>query len=173
MARGPARPAHKDRACRINTDCALLGTLCPVCAPCTPTWREAGNQAAYKRIESRRAIVDCAMPSCKGCSTDAHWLGTRAVCVKGQCRAENEVRLEQDRLCQADRDCAFHPDSGCGCPRCGVTWRRACTRKHAAWLRHEYAQEQCPRVKCARCNRPVKWIGRKVACRQQQCVVVP
>jgi micrococcal nuclease len=77
----------------------------------------------------------------------------------------------KDRLCKTDADCVFAPRSGCGCPPCGDRWRRAVNRKHAEWLRQEHAREACPKVKCARCPRPGRWLGRRVKCVKGQCTV--
>ena len=79
----------------------------------------------------------------------------------------------EGRACKADRDCVFAPRSGCGCPLCGNAWRRAVNRKRAAWLRREHARESCPKVKCARCSKPVRWLGKHAVCVRGQCTVKP
>lgn len=79
----------------------------------------------------------------------------------------------RERACKRDGDCVFEPRSGCGCPPCGPTWRSAANRKHAAWLRREFARESCPRRTCAKCNRPLRWLGSRIVCQRGQCAVRP
>jgi micrococcal nuclease len=77
------------------------------------------------------------------------------------------------RTCKRDADCVFRPRTGCGCPPCGDTWRRAVSREAAARLRREQARllQRCPKVKCARCPRPLRWLGAKAACVEGHCTV--
>ena len=77
----------------------------------------------------------------------------------------------KDRACKDDKDCTFEPLSGCGCPPCGDTWRRAVNKKRAAWLRGLAALGSCGRGICAKCNRRVRWLGEKAICVNGQCAV--
>jgi len=171
--RAPPRPASKQRKCKRNADCVFLPTICPGCPPCQPAWLEVGNREEAARIRGIQATVDCKMPTCKVCAHLEYWLGTRTRCVKGQCAAEHVVPFSKELTCKTDADCVFCPNDGCGGPPCGDTWQRACNRKHAAWLSGEFAREQCPRIEHAKCDKPVRMIGSKVACRRAQCIVLP
>jgi hypothetical protein len=79
----PKLPWSKDRVCKKDSDCVLLPTRCPRCRP--HCWRPVGNREALKRAESVQASVQCRNPGCRRCRPDYDWLGTKAVCVKGQC----------------------------------------------------------------------------------------
>lgn len=76
---------------------------------------------------------------------------------------------DKSRACRSAKDCVFRPPSNCGCPPCGPTWRSAVNRAHAAWVRHEQARESCPRVKCAKCAQPLRWLGSRLLCVRGQC----
>lgn len=80
------QPRKKDdSSCKRNADCGFLPSVCPICAPCKPTWRPVGNREAIRRIRGIQAIVDCARPRCKPCASSSNWLGKKAICLKGRC----------------------------------------------------------------------------------------
>ena len=79
----PTRPWSEDRACKRDKDCVLRPRSPCTCSPCAPTWHRAINRASLKKLRSRWARMRCRHPVCPACV--ARWLGTRAVCRKGQC----------------------------------------------------------------------------------------
>jgi hypothetical protein len=79
----PTRPWSKDRSCKRDRDCVLRPRSPCTCSPCTPTWRRAINRIRLKALRGRWARMRCRQPVCPSCV--ATWLGTRAVCRKGQC----------------------------------------------------------------------------------------
>jgi hypothetical protein len=79
----PTKPWSKDRSCKRDHDCVLRPRSPCTCSPCTPTWHSAINRARLKALRSRWARMRCRHPVCPACV--ARWLGTKAVCRKGQC----------------------------------------------------------------------------------------
>ena len=85
----PRRPPSKDRGCKRDADCVIAWRPCGYRDPiCEDTWKEAVNRAADQRQQARWAnrkpVCDRTL-LCK--SPKGRWLGSRAVCVKGQCTA--------------------------------------------------------------------------------------
>lgn len=83
----PKLPWSRELRCKRNKDCVFAHSPCSRCPACTPRWREVSNRATYRRqvqLYSRRR-VKCSR--CRRCPNEEnHWLGTRAVCIKGQCQ---------------------------------------------------------------------------------------
>jgi TonB family protein len=143
--------------CKVDADCRLKICCC--------SWRVFGTGEPL----CRPAPCACAAPVAPP---------PMARCAAGRCLIVPAVTPptqspSKDRACKRDGDCVFEPRSGCGCPPCGPTWRSAANRKHAAWLRREYARESCPRHKCAKCRRPLRWLGSRTVCHRGQCAVRP
>jgi len=94
--KAPPKPARAksrdpDRACKKDRECVLLYDPCGYSTPpCSDSWKPAANRAADRRLRRNWAIKK---PACRGMSLcgagqkPGRWLGTRAVCVKGQCVA--------------------------------------------------------------------------------------
>lgn len=143
--------------CKVDADCRLKICCC--------SWRVFGAGEPL----CRPAPCACAAPVAPP---------PQARCRAGRCvivpaKPPPPLSPSKDRACRRHRDCVFEPRSGCGCPPCGPTWRTAANRKHAAWLAREYARESCPRHKCAKCSRPLRWLGTRTVCQRGQCVVRP
>jgi endonuclease YncB( thermonuclease family) len=82
----PDLPWNKDRVCKRDRDCVFADNPCFRCPPCKPTWREVTNRAARRRAREFFARHSIACSRCKPCPDGpSKWLGTKAVCVKGQC----------------------------------------------------------------------------------------
>lgn len=80
----PKLPWSKDRVCKRASDCALRPHFaCDPCPPCRTSWRRPINIQALERLKKTESLKDChrRCPRCRRRS-----LGTKAVCVKGQCR---------------------------------------------------------------------------------------
>jgi hypothetical protein len=159
----PALPTDADRACKRDPDCRVIHRDACGCGPCLARRSWALNLKAARRLQKQRSAIRCPRQRCARCRYPL-----RARCVEGSCRV---LALNPNRVCKSHKDCVFAPRDGCGCPPCGPTPRRAVNRKHAAWLLKEFAREQCPKVKCAKCKEPVTWIGRRAVCRDGQCEV--
>lgn len=88
----PVRARSKDRACKRNRDCVVEYDPCGYRnPPCEDTWKPAVNRAADRRKRQRWANKK---PACRDkslCrarprgSRPGRWLGTWAVCLRGQC----------------------------------------------------------------------------------------
>jgi micrococcal nuclease len=83
----PGLPWSSELRCKLHKDCTFAYSPCNACPACTPLWRAVTNQTTYRRQEALYAgrRVKCA--PCNPCpENETHWLGTRAVCIKGQCQ---------------------------------------------------------------------------------------
>lgn len=170
----PERPFSKDLVCATDADCAFLGSICPGCAPCTPTWRPVGTRKAADAIAAKAATVDCGPTACEACARESNWLGVAAICHDKQCRVLQAPAPEAksaERACKTDKDCAVAPPPNCGCPPCGVRWNRAASRKHVEWLNKQYAIESCPPAECAQCKSSTRYVGDKAVCTKGQCTI--
>jgi endonuclease YncB( thermonuclease family) len=82
----PNLPWSKDHVCKRDSDCVFAHSPCPLCPPCKPTWRAVTSRAEYRRREDFYARRRIRCIRCKPCPDGpSKWLGTKAVCVKGQC----------------------------------------------------------------------------------------
>jgi hypothetical protein len=85
----PARPQlpwSRERICKRHRDCVFSYHFCSPCPACKPTWRSVTNRKTFNRERARyrRHPMKCA--KCQSCPDGgSHWLGSKAVCVKGQC----------------------------------------------------------------------------------------
>lgn len=185
---GPKQTPRKANRCKRDADCTFLRSICASCTPCGGGWRMVGNRAEAKRRGALRARIRCKPPApCRGCPGGERrfWLGQRAVCQAGVCRAAQKVKLAPRRkaskanACMRDRDCVLasirRPTPCiCRCPASGVQWRRALNRKAAAAERALVARgcgskrSDCP--PCARTRGP-RIHGELVRCVSGQCRV--
>lgn len=79
----PENPWSEDLVCKMDKDC-VFAYPAPCQSPtCGSDWQEVSNRAAYQAAKARWAKVHPACKPCVQCFTS--WLGTRAVCVDGQC----------------------------------------------------------------------------------------
>ena len=79
----PVLPPSDRRTCKQDTDCELLESRPCSCPPCGDVWREAFNTKTAEDLRQRWAVRRCVQPECPECT--GRYLGTRAVCVDGQC----------------------------------------------------------------------------------------
>jgi hypothetical protein len=84
----PMRPPSASRRCKRDKDCVIAYRPCGYgrTASCTTRWKQAVNVAADRRFRKTWSIK---VPACsrRRCPKGAkgRWLGTKAVCVAGQC----------------------------------------------------------------------------------------
>jgi len=86
----PRQPWSEDRACKRDRDCVIAWQPCGYSEPiCEDEWKSAVNRAADRRYQSHWANKKpaCNRPMlCRaGATIKGRWLGTRAVCIRGQC----------------------------------------------------------------------------------------
>lgn len=86
----PKQPWSRELVCKRHRDCVFAFHACkpcPVCAPSGPVWRWVTNRRTYQRQRAhrRRHPVRCA--ACRRCppGEGSARLGTRPICVRGQC----------------------------------------------------------------------------------------
>jgi hypothetical protein len=80
----PASPPNPRLACHKDADCAFVDRPCS-CPPCGDTWREVMNTKELAKLRASWAKRRCRQPACEACA--GRELGTKAVCVRGQCAA--------------------------------------------------------------------------------------
>ncbi len=84
----PSLPPHRDRACASDAECALYeGSPCS-CPICSSRFREPISKRALETLRREWARRKCQTPACAECRVDGEWLGTRALCRRGQCVVE-------------------------------------------------------------------------------------
>jgi endonuclease YncB( thermonuclease family) len=82
----PRLPWSKDRICKRDQDCAFRPRFaCDPCPPCGASWRTPINVWILKRVRKKEELKDCHR-RCSRCRRKD--LGTKAVCVKGQCAVQ-------------------------------------------------------------------------------------
>ena len=85
-AKPPSRARSKDRSCKKNSDCVVAWDPCSYrVRPCKDSWREAINRTADRRHQAQWASKKPACRPLHFCKNSGKWLGTRALCIKGQC----------------------------------------------------------------------------------------
>jgi len=185
--------------CKVDADCRLKICCCswrafargePDCIPAPCACHAPVTLRPEARCRAERCVVVSVDPAAcvRRCMARARTRAASPASIEAGCRQRCRYTLptrtvqpqpppqrasSKARACKRDGDCVFEPRSGCGCPPCGPTWRTAANRKHAAWLRREYARESCPRHKCAKCSRPLRWLGSRTVCQRGQCAVRP
>lgn len=176
-AKGKLSPRPTVGTCKKDSDCVHLPAVCGRCVPCVPQLRFVGSKDRAAAVRSIQARVRCAPKKCRTCANRDNWLPTEAVCKKGVCEAvppRPAIPRSKERACRRDRDCELRPQSACGCPSCGISWRSAVNRKTAARLRKINARKSCPPTKCGVCRTPEnRLVGSGAACRKRQCIVTP
>ena len=81
----PPKPPHQARLdCSKDSDCAFVSRPC-TCPPCGDVWKEVLNRKELAKLESLWARRRCDRSICPTCV--GRYLGTKAVCEKGQCVA--------------------------------------------------------------------------------------
>jgi hypothetical protein len=80
----PPSPPNPRLACHKDADCAFVDRPC-ACPPCGDTWREVMNTKELAKLRASWAKRRCRQPVCEACA--GRELGTKAVCVRGQCAA--------------------------------------------------------------------------------------
>lgn len=82
--RPPALEYSGDRICKLDTDCVFRPDKpCPPCPPCGTSWRQVMNKVSLERLRQRWAEGVCNRPKCPAC--ERRVLGTKTLCIKGQC----------------------------------------------------------------------------------------
>ncbi len=74
-----------DRACKLDRDCTFRPLSGCGCAPCGETRRQAVNRKHAGWLQREYARESCPRAKCSPCKDPVRYLGTQAVCVKGQC----------------------------------------------------------------------------------------
>ena len=83
--KSPPKPVHQARLdCSKDGDCAFVSRPC-TCSPCGEVWKEVLNRKELAKLESMWARQRCDRLICPTCV--GSYLGTKAVCEKGQCAA--------------------------------------------------------------------------------------
>ena len=87
----PRETRSKDRACKRDRDCALLPPAPCGCRPCGYTWLRSANRkhVGWLLKEYAREQCDRSVPCTPCANKDLRlldlYLGSKAVCLKGQC----------------------------------------------------------------------------------------
>ena len=84
-----SRTWSKERSCHSNRDCVIEYDPCGYrLLPCGDQWKPAINRAADRRKRANWAIKKPACDTQVPCKDSrGRWLGSRAVCIRGQCAA--------------------------------------------------------------------------------------
>lgn len=85
--RPPPAPPSADRACARDSDCTFAPRSGCGCPPCGEIWRRPANRKHAEWLARQYSIESCPTVKlkCAKCSSPVRWLGTRVVCVRGQC----------------------------------------------------------------------------------------
>jgi|GEM_PF-5849065 hypothetical protein len=159
-----------DKRCGTDKDCVWARKSHSPCI-CLPCRGLALNKKGERNRIRKAKSLDCEVPpTCKPCPKPRP--GTKAVCKSTVCEVQQgpPIRSEhKNRECKKNADCTFKPRGGCGCPPCGDRWKKAVNKTYAAWIAKKYAVESCPRHKCAKCSKRLRWLGTEALCIQGQC----
>ena len=125
-----------------------------------------------RQVRTLAQALDGGFRPCPVCRPDRAYL----LRVLGPMPRPPVATPSQERACRRDGDCVLLPLPPCACPPCGWTWRRAVNRKHAEWLRAEWARESCPPTRCQQCADPLvarlgPVLGTRAVCRGGVCQV--
>jgi micrococcal nuclease len=78
-------PASDERACKRDSDCTFRPPRRCGCPPCGAQRRQAINTRTTEKLRREEESIKCGAVACARCPAPLRWLGTRAVCSRGQC----------------------------------------------------------------------------------------